>query len=130
MSVRTLMIVCLALVFGLSAAAGVNMMINGRARSATVETDPVVTAAVAIPRGGMITAQQVKLAQYPRGMTPPGALTKLEDALDRGVYTPLVPGEPVLDAKLVPKGAGRGMAALVPAGMRAFTIQTPNVAAG
>jgi pilus assembly protein CpaB len=130
MSVRTIMIVALALVIGLSAAAGVNMVINNRSGAAVVETVPVVTAAVAIPRGGSITAQQLKLADYPRRMVPTGALTKLEDAVDRGVYIPMVPGEPVLEAKLAPKGAGRGLAALVPTGMRAFTIQTPNVASG
>src|SRR5262249_2669627 len=89
-----------------------------------------VTAAVAVPRGGMITAEQVKLVDYPRGLVPPGAISKLEEAVDRGVITPLVPGEPVLNAKLAPRGAGRGLASLVPSGMRAFTITTPNVAAG
>src|SRR5262249_16169427 len=41
-----------------------------------------------------------------------------------------VKGEHVLDAKLAGKGAGRGLAALIPKGMRAFTIQTTSVVAG
>ena len=43
---------------------------------------------------------------------------------------PLVKDEPLLEGKLAPKGAKRGMAALVPNGMRAFTIHTPSVASG
>lgn len=130
MSVRTLLTVALALVFGLSAAMGVNMLVNRRATAIPTQGVPVVMAAVAIPRGGMITADLVKLADYPKDRVPQGAITRLEDAIDRCVFIPLMPGEPMLDSKLAPKGAGRGMAALVPQGMRAFTIQTPNVAAG
>jgi len=129
-SIRTLLIVGLALVFGLSAAAGVGLMMNNRAGATPVQTVSVVMAAVAIPRGGTITAEQIKTAEFPRNLVPPGALTKKEDAIDRGVFTPLVPDEPILDAKLAPKGAGRGLASLIQKGMRAFTIQTPNVASG
>jgi pilus assembly protein CpaB len=41
----------------------------------------------------------------------------------------LVKGEPVLDPKLTPKDAGRGLAAMIVRGMRAYTIQTSRVAA-
>jgi pilus assembly protein CpaB len=130
-SARSLVIVALALVFGLSAAAGVNMLISGnRSDAAKVETVPVVVAAMDIPRGGTVTSEQVRIWDCPAGQAPPGAIAKLSDAIDRAVYTPLVKGEPVLDGKLAPKGAGRGLAALIPVGMRAFTIQTPNVASG
>src|SRR3954451_18929531 len=63
-------------------------------------------------------------------MVPVGALTKTEEAVERAVSIPLVKDETLQAAKLSPKGAGRGLAALVPTGMRAFTIQTPNVASG
>lgn len=38
-----------------------------------------------------------------------------------------VAGELLLDSKLADKDAGRGLAALIPEGMRAYTIQTPRV---
>jgi pilus assembly protein CpaB len=72
----------------------------------------------------------LRLAEYPRGMLLPGMLTKLDEALDRAVFIPLVKDEPVRDSKLAPKGVKSGMAALVPSGMRAFTILTPSVASG
>jgi pilus assembly protein CpaB len=131
MSIRTLFVVAFALVFGGSAAMGVNSLVNtNRGAGSTIETVPVVVAAVDIPRGGTISVELIKIRQFPKELVPNGILTKQEDALDRAVFSPLVKDEPVLDGKLSPKGSGRGMAALVPAGMRAFTIQTTNIASG
>jgi Flp pilus assembly protein CpaB len=49
----------------------------------------------------------------------------------RGRWTlRLLKDEPVANGKLAPKGSGRGMAALIPLGMRAFTIKTPGIASG
>jgi pilus assembly protein CpaB len=90
----------------------------------------VIVTAMDIPRGGTITAYLITTRDYPKGLAPEGALIKSEDVIDRAVSIPLVKGEPVIDAKLSPKGAGKGLAALVPKGMRAVTIQTPNVATG
>lgn len=131
MSTRTALVVAFALVFGGSAAMGVNSLVNSnRTAGQQVETVPVVVAATDIPRGGTITGELVKVLQFPKKLAPPGTLAKQDDAVDRAVLSPLVKDEPVLDGKLAPKGSGRGMAALVPSGMRAFTIQTTNVASG
>ena len=46
------------------------------------------------------------------------------------VVIPTLAGEPVLATKITAKGAGVGLAAIIPRGMRAFTIQTPTIAAG
>jgi pilus assembly protein CpaB len=125
------MAVMLALVFGGSAAVGVNSLVSkSQGARPNVEMVPVVVAVMDIPRGGMIKADLVRTREYPKDMVPPGAITKVQDALDRAVFIPLVREEPVLDAKLAPRGAGRGMAALIPQGMRAFTIHTPSVASG
>src|SRR4051812_8030858 len=118
MSIRTVLIVVLALVFGISAAMGVNMMLSNGAAAAPARTASVVMAAVAIPRGAMIPGELIKTAEFPRNLVPLGAITRKEDAIDRSVLNPLVPGEPILEAKLAPKGAGRGMASLVARGMR------------
>jgi pilus assembly protein CpaB len=122
----------LSLMFGGSAALGVNRYVTTGSGAASPKGDaiPVVVAVENISRGASITAKLVALRDYPKGMLPPGALTRLDDALERAVFVPLIKGEPVLDGKLAPKGARRGMAALVPDGMRAFTIHTPSVASG
>src|SRR5205814_6406430 len=67
---------------------------------------------------------------YPKDLVPASAITRVEDALDRFVFIPLSKDDPVLNSKLLARGAGRGLAPLIPKGMRAFTIHTPNVASG
>jgi pilus assembly protein CpaB len=90
----------------------------------------VVDEALKFQRGPPITSDFLKTRDVPRDLVPEGAITRLEDAVDRIAYGALVKEEQLLEAKLTPRGAGRGMAALIPPGMRAFTIQTPSVAAG
>jgi pilus assembly protein CpaB len=127
---RSILIVVLAVVFGGTAAIGVTSLRSQGEPAPAPETVPVVVAAADVPRGALVTANLLKTRDWPKNLVPEGALTRLEDAVDRVAVTPLVKEETVLDAKLAARGAGRGLAALVPEGMRAFTIQTPNVASG
>jgi pilus assembly protein CpaB len=129
MSPRSFLVVALALVFGGSAAVGVNSLTqNPQAPRGDVVT--VVVAATDVPRGGMLTAELLKTREFPKDLAPAGALTKVDDAVDRAVFIPLTKDDPVLASKLAPKGSGRGMSALIPKGMRAFTIHTPSIASG
>ena len=91
---------------------------------------PVVVAVVDLPRGASITPEAVKIKEFPRDLVPAGALSKLEDAVNRGIFVPLTKDEPVLESKLAPKGAGRGLSALIPSGMRAYSVKVPDVAQG
>jgi len=127
MSARSLLMVVLALVLGSSAAVGVSSIMQGAPRGAVV---PVVVAVVDLLRGGSITPEAVKIKEFPKDLIPAGALSKLEDAVNRGIFVPLTKGEPVLESKLAPKGAGRGLAALIPSGMRAYSVKVPDVAQG
>jgi pilus assembly protein CpaB len=123
------MMITLALIFGGSAAVGVNSFMKG-APSPKDDLVPVVVALVDLPRGASITREMLKIKDLPKDFVQAGALSKPEDAVDRAVSVPLMKDDPVLENKLTPKGAGRGMAAMVPKGMRAYTIQTPNIAQG
>ena len=128
MSARSLLMVVLALILGSSAAVGVSsIMRDPGPRGAVV---PVVVAVVDLPRGGSITPEAVKIKEFPKDLIPAGALSKLEDAVNRGIFVPLTKGEWVLEGKLAPKGAGRGLAALIPSGMRAYSVKVPDVAQG
>jgi pilus assembly protein CpaB len=120
--------VVVALVFGGSAAMGVNSFISNPPSHAG-DFVPVVVAAVEIVRGGNLTAEMVKTRDFPKDLVPQGAINKVQDAVDRAVIIQLMKDEPVLEGKLAPKGS-RGLAAFVPNGKRAFTIQTPNIATG
>jgi pilus assembly protein CpaB len=121
--------VVLALVFGGSAAVGVRQYIGMNTAPPPVETVPVVVAAITVPRGMLLSSELVKTRDYPKSLVPEGAVLKTDDVLERAAYSTLAKDEPVLESKLSPKGQ-RGLASLVPKGMRAFTITTPNVASG
>jgi pilus assembly protein CpaB len=123
---QSIAIVMLALVFGGSAAVGVRQYV-GQGPAPPPETVPVVVAGMSIPRGMLVSTDLIKTRDYPKDLIPAGAILKTEDALERSAFTTLVKDEPLLESKLSPKGQ-RGMASLVPAGMRAYTITTPNVA--
>ena len=94
------------------------------------ENAAVVTAAVDIARGGTILADMVRLESVPKRWANPKAISKIEEAVGRVVTIPILEGEPVLASKIAAKGAGVGLAAIIPKGMRAFTIQTPTIATG
>jgi pilus assembly protein CpaB len=124
------MIGAFALVFGMSAAVGAYLLAQNPAAAPKPETVAVVVAAADISRGQTLTADDVKQQDWPKEAVPDGAITDPRDVLDRTATLGLIKGEVVFDAKLAPKGAGRGLAAVIPPGMRAVTIQTPNVATG
>jgi pilus assembly protein CpaB len=130
MQLRTMIIGMLALVFGLSAAMGVYLVVSQQSKTAEVEMASLVFVTTNVSRGASLSEEVVTLREWPVALVPAGAITSLEDAIDRSVSIPMLADEPVLESKLATKGSGRGMAALIPPGMRAVTIQTPNVATG
>lgn len=125
MSGRTVIVIALALVCGLSAAVGIQIVM--RKPAAAVKTEPVLFAAADIQRGETIDEKMIEVRKVPVGQTPPGALAKLEDVVGRAAHYPMLKGDALADAKLTAKGSGGGMAGLIRPGMRAFTIQTPTL---
>ncbi len=134
MSVRSLLMVALALILGVSAAVLVNSYMRAHdPKSAVVPvvvSVPVVVAVRDLPRWESITPEAVKIKQFPEDLVPRGALSKLEDAVNRGIFVPLTKDDWVLESNLAPKGAGRGLSAQIPPGMRAYTVKVPDVAQG
>ncbi len=131
MKMRTMLTVGLALVFGLSAVYGVSALLaQSSDRGPAVETVGVVTITQDVPRFTALSDEMLKVKEFPKDLAPPGSSSRVEDVVGRVLDVPLVKEEAVLESKLVPKGAGRGMAAGIPKGMRAVTIQTANVASG
>ncbi len=92
--------------------------------------EPFVVAVRDLPRWESITPEAVKIKQFPRNLVPPDALSKVEDAVNRVIFVPLTKDDWVLESNLAPKGAGRGLSALIPPSMRAYTVKVPDVAQG
>jgi pilus assembly protein CpaB len=93
---------------------------------AAVATTQIVLATRDIDVGSVLKEEDVKLADWP-GSVPVGATTKTQDVVGRGITTAIYAKEPVIDSRLAPKGAGGGLAAMIPPGMRAFAIRVNEV---
>ena len=82
---RTLIVLAVALVAALAASyfayLGMQRMALNAAGPSTV---PVVVAAREIPLGSLITREHVKLVDWPAGSQVTGAITSIDEAVDRG----------------------------------------------
>jgi pilus assembly protein CpaB len=133
MSARTLIVIILALSCGATAAVGVSQyrsLLPGPTADVEVKTVAVLVANTDVARGNVLGADQLTIEQWPEEHIPEGALSEQEQAIDRTAVVKLFAGDFVLERKLAPEGAGRGMSAMIPNGMRAFTIKTSHVSAG
>ncbi len=129
MSIRTILVILLALICGLSAAWGMSQLGRSKFITRQPEKASIVVATVTIPRGRTLTEGDLTICKWPKEMIPETALTSLDDVVQRATIIPIIGGEPILEVKLAPKGAGAGMAALIPHGMRAYTIQSSRIGA-
>ncbi len=125
MNVRTMIVGVLAVVCGLSAMVLVQA-IRKPPSGPVIEKVPVVFAAADIKPGETIQEAMLEVREIPKTEVPEDAILKVADAVDRAAMTQLDKGDLLREKKLAEKGAGRGMAALIKTGMRAFTIQTPS----
>jgi pilus assembly protein CpaB len=129
MSLRTILVLVLAIVCGTSAAVGVKFLVGGpRGAAPTLKMVPVVVAAVEIPRGAKLKPELFGLQDWPEGHLPAGALTDRNKAAGCVAVTAMVVGEPLLQSRI--SATGLGLPALIRPGMRAYTILTPSASTG
>jgi pilus assembly protein CpaB len=58
---------------------------------------------------------------------PAGTSSHTQDFVGRGVITKIYAKEPIVETRLVPKGAGAGFAVIIPQGMRAVAVPVNEV---
>jgi pilus assembly protein CpaB len=76
--------------------------------------------------GRILREDDIRIADWPSAV-PAGATASSQDLLGRGVTTAIYAREPVIESRLAPKGAGGGLAAMIPQGMRAVAIRVNEV---
>ena len=95
----------------------------------TEAKNPTVRVALATKNleiGTVIKQDDVTVAEW-SGAIPVGASTEVKDIIGRGVITAIFAKEPIIESRLAPKGAGGGMAAMIPPGMRAVAVRVNEV---
>lgn len=119
------------LIFAFVVAAGASFMLYRlMASRITTKAAPssvtVVVAGRKLDLGTVLRDADLKSADWP-GTPPPGAVLKKDDLIGRGVISTIYESEPVLETRLAPKGAGGGLAAIIPKGMRAVAVRVNDV---
>ncbi len=122
----------LVLVFALVVSAGASVLIYKLvaaqlASHANQPTNHVLVASRNLVAGDLIKEGDVTVANW-GGAIPQGAIQKPEDAIGRGVIEPIYAGEPIVESRIAARGAGAGLAAIIPAGMRAVAVRVNDVA--
>lgn len=94
-----------------------------------VATDKIVVASEEIGIGSTINSTQVKTAEWPRANLPQGSFTSSDNVVGRRVLSKYQPGDPIVEAKLVPKEGAPGVLIYkIPEGHRAMTVGVDQVA--
>src|SRR5438093_2999717 len=119
------------LVFAFIVAAGASLLLY-RLMAARVPpkgaapTTKVILAARKLELGTLTTDPDGKVGDW-SGNPPAGSVLKKEDVVGRGIIAATYEGEPLLESRLAPKGAGGGLAAMIPSGMRAVAVRVNEV---
>jgi pilus assembly protein CpaB len=114
----------LSLLFGILAVVFAANWSQGAKQGSTTQ---VVVAAKDIPLGSLITSSSLKVVDWPQANALPGSFQETKALEGRVARTTIVLGEPVIEAKLAPRGASGGLAASISSGRRAITVKVNEV---
>ena len=89
-------------------------------------TTQIIVASRNLDLGTLIREADLRASDW-SGPIPRGSLLRKEDVVGRGVMAAIYDGEPILESRLAPKGAGAGLAATIPAGMLAVAVRVNDI---
>jgi pilus assembly protein CpaB len=119
------------LVFAGVAALGTALMLtrylDARTAAVRVPTTNVVVAKLDIPLATALRLESLAVVEWPTASLPDRAVSDPSKLVGRVATTPILKGEAILEAKLASSEAGAGLAALLPAGMRAVAVRVDDV---
>lgn len=126
MNWKTVVPLVVALGLGtVAAVVGRQMLVKGRQAAAPVAGQAkVVVATVDLVPGATIRETDVGVREMAAGGLPAELIfAEARDVVGRVVTTPVMKDQAVMSTLLAPKGAAGGLQAMVPAGMRAVTME-------
>jgi pilus assembly protein CpaB len=100
--------------------------VQSQGQGRTVATNRLVVAKHDIQVGATIQASDLDEVAWGAPI-PDEALKSVQDIVGRGVIATIYQNEPVLLRRLAPTGAGAGLAATIPVGMRAVALRVNEV---
>jgi pilus assembly protein CpaB len=125
---RTALVVGIAVLLAAVASLGMYRIVSRMpAKTVDVNTVDVVVAQHPLKLGTRITADHVKVVQWPANSPVANAFSKVEDVLNRGLISAVDENEPLTSAKLAALEAGAGLPPSIPPGMRALSVKVNEV---
>ena len=94
-----------------------------------VKSTPVVVATGPLKLGQRLSADDLKLVNWPTDQVPKGTFSRKEDCVGRALVAPVVEDETILEQKLAPREAGAGLVVAIPQGLRAMSVGVDDVVA-
>lgn len=92
-------------------------------RQVEIATAKAVVATRPLAVGELVTADAVKVVDWPARTPLTGGFTRIEDVVDRGLIAQIGENEPLTESRLAPKEAGAGLPPTIAEGMRAISIR-------
>jgi pilus assembly protein CpaB len=86
----------------------------------------LLVAAKMLPAGHLIETPDLRWISSPAS-APEGAINDIQQALGRGVIATIYPSEAIAEGRLAPRGAGAGLASMIPVGKRAAALKIDEV---
>lgn len=124
MNRRFLIALAGAVVFGLLAIYMAQKYLEQRAKRIIAEKETeVVIANTDIPIGTQISAEQVRVASYPRELVPEGAMLKKAEVVNRVTLANITAKTLVLGNQLAGLGAQPGLPGIITEGMRSVSVR-------
>ena len=120
---RGLWMLLIALLAGLAAVVLAAQWMQGQ----SVQKGRIAVANADIELGGRISAEMIRMVDWPSDSVPQGAFVDPNPLNGRVVLVALQRGEPLTEARLAPVGSKGGLSAVVPEGRRAMTVRVNDV---
>ncbi len=116
---KSIILLAVALGCGLIASIGISQLMDAQNQNADAgDRQPVFVALADINAADELTAQNIKLEEWPKAIVPAGALTQLEDVEGKRCRMKIYAGEPILSSKLLGPDESIGAAKDIPPGYR------------
>lgn len=126
MNKRLLTVLGFAIAISGGASAVLYRLIASRLASQQPTSGKIVVASRDLAVGTMVRSFDVKDVDW-SGPAPARAIVKREEIEGRGVVANIYEGEPIREDRLAARGAGAGLAATIPEGMRAVAVRVNEV---
>ena len=127
---RVFLVLALAVVAGSGLALATYRFVSNQPQSSTasaIPSKPVVVAATDLTLGAELTADDIKVIEWPASAVPAEAISDPKEVIGRGLLMPVVQYEPILPLKLASKEAGAGLPPVIPPGLRAVSVRVNEV---